>query len=743
MRKLLYILIILIASINSFSQDVVGSRVIAKQSFFLKDNWVDSLRRDTLNWANDFRTLPTTGSVYKFVLGRIPTGAGTGSVTSISQGYGIINTPNPITTTGSVKLDSATVFPQIRATIPSSSGGFFNPNQTSTGNTVHNGNNFNFDVDSNSNVSLHLKRNSLSEVRILSGRSFYAEILGGSGANAYYGYYDLFDAFNEFYLERGNGTSRIGMTPTNTTSQIVLAAKVGANGSYINVEDGLLSLEPRSGNLLLYNLTNLSTQNRLLGQYGTSTQVGYITIGTGASLSSGVLNIAPPVSSITGLGTGVATALAVNIGSAGAFVTFNGALGTPSSGTGTNITGIPEGGLSLTDITTNNTSTTKHGFFPKLTSNTIYYVDNAGALTALAFGTTGKVLTTNGATSAPTWETPSAGGTTWNAITDPTGDQALTFGAGESSTWTDQNTTEDLFTVNSSTGTTNSMFSLNRTGTALAAGNNIMEIISSGANGTNAITATGLDISVTNTNGTSGTNVGLNVTASGATTANYAALFNGGRVGINETAPQSILQVGEDGGTSSGFGSVAQITFTNNGSATYVTGFTGTVQVYFGAETTRGVMGMLSNHPYDIRTNNITRLTIAAAGAVTIADLAGSGSRAVLADASGVLSAPVSDRSVKKNIQPLNYGLETIMKLNPVSFEYKDGWKNYGVGKQIGFIAQDIQKVLPNSAFTTPSTGKMGYNEIDLVPVLTKAIQEQQEQIENLKKEVNKLKKKK
>lgn len=44
------------------------------------------------------------------------------------------------------------------------------------------------------------------------------------------------------------------------------------------------------------------------------------------------------VGGITGLGTGVATALAVNVGSAGAFVTFNGALGTPSSGTLTNCT---------------------------------------------------------------------------------------------------------------------------------------------------------------------------------------------------------------------------------------------------------------------------------------------------------------------------------------------------------------------------------------------------------------------
>ena len=47
---------------------------------------------------------------------------------------------------------------------------------------------------------------------------------------------------------------------------------------------------------------------------------------------------------LSGFGTGVETALAVNVGSAGAFVTFNGALGTPSSGTLTNCTGLPVAG---------------------------------------------------------------------------------------------------------------------------------------------------------------------------------------------------------------------------------------------------------------------------------------------------------------------------------------------------------------------------------------------------------------
>ena len=60
----------------------------------------------------------------------------------------------------------------------------------------------------------------------------------------------------------------------------------------------------------------------------------------------GVLTVGSvALSSVSGLGTGVATALAIAVGSAGAPVVNGGALGTPSSGTLTNATGLPIAGL--------------------------------------------------------------------------------------------------------------------------------------------------------------------------------------------------------------------------------------------------------------------------------------------------------------------------------------------------------------------------------------------------------------
>lgn len=169
---------------------------------------------------------------------------------------------------------------------------------------------------------------------------------------------------------------------------------------------------------------------------------------------------------------------------------------------------------------------------------------NAASLYTLTGTGTVVAMQTSPVFTTPLLGTPTSGvltnttGYLWNNLTDPTADQALTFGAGFSSTWTNSNTTEDLLTINTSTLTTASLFSLNSTSTALAAGNNLAEFIMSGANGTVAITSTAIRAQVTNTNGTSGTNKAAQFNASGATTANWA-LYTGtatgadGRIAVN------------------------------------------------------------------------------------------------------------------------------------------------------------------------------------------------------------------
>ncbi len=86
----------------------------------------------------------------------------------------------------------------------------------------------------------------------------------------------------------------------------------------------------------------LATVNSNVGSFGSATAAPVVTVnGKGLVTAVSTSTITPAVGSITGLGTGVATALAVNVGSAGAPVVNGGALGTPSSGTLTSCTSLP------------------------------------------------------------------------------------------------------------------------------------------------------------------------------------------------------------------------------------------------------------------------------------------------------------------------------------------------------------------------------------------------------------------
>ena len=92
-----------------------------------------------------------------------------------------------------------------------------------------------------------------------------------------------------------------------------------------------------------------------------------------------------------------------------------------------------------------------------------------------------------------------------------------------------------------------------------------------------------------------------------------------------------------------------------------------------------------------------------------------------------------SDARLKKDIRDTTYGLETLLKLRPVTFRWKEGSDDT---QQLGLIAQEVERVIPEIVVhgKEPSDPLMMKYEA-LVPVLIKAVQEQQARIGKLEKE--------
>ena len=91
-----------------------------------------------------------------------------------------------------------------------------------------------------------------------------------------------------------------------------------------------------------------------------------------------------------------------------------------------------------------------------------------------------------------------------------------------------------------------------------------------------------------------------------------------------------------------------------------------------------------------------------------------------------------SDIRLKKDIRNEPYGLREVMALNPIIFKWKDS--SLGNRDKLGFSAQDLQKIIPEVVDEDPKTGRLGVYYSDLIPVLWKAVKEQQAEIDHLNK---------
>lgn len=106
----------------------------------------------------------------------------------------------------------------------------------------------------------------------------------------------------------------------------------------------------------------------------------------------------------------------------------------------------------------------------------------------------------------------------------------------------------------------------------------------------------------------------------------------------------------------------------------------------------------------------------------------------------------LSDRRYKKNIKKIPSVLEFIKQLKPISFRWNKKLKaKYNI-EEFGFIAQDLQDAQKKTGILVPNlVSELEPNRLEtapgtLIPVLVKAIQEQQKMIEQLQIEVKKLK---
>lgn len=96
-----------------------------------------------------------------------------------------------------------------------------------------------------------------------------------------------------------------------------------------------------------------------------------------------------------------------------------------------------------------------------------------------------------------------------------------------------------------------------------------------------------------------------------------------------------------------------------------------------------------------------------------------------------------SDERIKRNIKPMDRGIDEVMKIEVKEYQYKPEYIDDSGQKHVGVMAQNLQEVLPEAVSHNGNYFMVDYAAI--VPLLLKGMQDQQHQIEELKNTIKEL----
>ena len=216
----------------------------------------------------------------------------------------------------------------------------------------------------------------------------------------------------------------------------------------------------------------------------------------------------------------------------------------------------------------------------------------------------------------------------------------------------------------------------------------------------------------------------------------FVHLGTGGRVGILQTSPGSALEV-KGGVRSAQTPANGHIDLKHDGTNGSVTTSTGNFLFYNSNNS--------GNYIFHTTSSNSSKFTINSSGHLFAPGLnSGSGQNDVQwSSSNGQFIYNASTRLVKTDIENCSYGLAEILKLKPRIYKRTDADNVV----EIGLIADEVQSILPEIVATEKkSFFTKNDSDTEIIPsnvdlkrltvILTKAIQEQQEQIEILKTKV-------